>query len=132
MLPASSKCGDDDHLLFWSSLLFVWPACRLPPGFLRAACGAVVVTSVWYHSGHTDVARVVDVATVRVLVALAAWTWWRRRRRPTTAPVALAVAMVLNTAPAFREVCASGPCPMAHWAHLAMHVCGVVGLLRLA
>ena len=126
---AKCTCHRDGNVLMWSSLLFLVPACKLPRSALKWMCGSLVLTSLWYHSGHDDIAKIVDMTTVRLVVLAATMTYvLRARRHDAGALMGLFGVLVVHFLPAFKA-CKGGP--LVHWAHLLMHISGVIGLTRM-
>lgn len=121
-----------DNVLMWSSLCFTIPAWYLPSGrewVLKWLVGWLVFTSVWYHHGHTDTARLVDVVTVRIVLIAALWTAaWSNARGRRSSLVCLLLILVIHLLP----ICHKEDDVTLHtWAHMSLHIIGATGLTAL-
>lgn len=136
----SCVCASCGHVLAVSALLFLIPALVLARrSVLLATLSLVLVcTSVWYHTSHDAVARMVDCSTVRV-VAIAALIHVAIRgcRNPWMAFGGLAAVLGIHLGRGFHVSWRDGVAPWAshgplkvHW-HAAMHVCGVAALMAI-
>lgn len=121
-------CGSRNHALAFTALVFAVPAAVLARDDpLKWLAALVVLTSLWYHGTHLQVARVVDIVTVRVLVLAALLS--RRHRNSLLALLAFAGVLAIHKLSCFKQ-CPGGP--VRTNAHAVSHALGAFGLVCVA